>query len=157
MRDSVGALAWIVSELMQRQIPFAVVGGLAVRAYGGQRALSDIDIDVPDAAILPLSRALEAYVTAGPKRLVEDPYDCLFLELSFAEQEIELTGADTFRIRDSRSGDWRDWPTDLSAVEQRIVLGMRVPVLERSTLIAYKQIAGRPVDLADVAFLEAAR
>jgi hypothetical protein len=47
------------------------------------------------------------------------------------------------------------WPTDLRKIEERRVLGITVPVMKRSALIAYKELAGRETDLIDVSELRA--
>lgn len=143
-----------MSNLSDARIQFLVVGGLAVNAYGGPRPLNDIDIDVPDAALGLLAERLRPFVSSGPERLVEDPFDCAFLSLTSLGQVIELSGADTFKIKDKSSREWIDWTTDLSASEWRTVLGATVPVMRRDKLIAYKQAAGRDTDLQDVAFLQ---
>ena len=154
MKDSRAALAWITNELTRRSIPFAVVGGLATNAYGGGRPLNDIDIDVPEAALSILARELEAYRTFGPERSLSECFDCQLLGLSYLGQEIELSGAESFLIFDRSCNRWVPWPTDLRRVEERTVLGITVPVMERSALIAYKKMAGRETDLIDVSELE---
>jgi hypothetical protein len=58
------------------------------------------------------------------------------------------------RIKDSTSGEWLQWPTDLQAVERCEVLGISVPVMARKALIAYKKLAGRDTDRMDVSELE---
>jgi hypothetical protein len=155
MKDSVAALAWITNELTQRGIPFAVVGGLASNAYGGSRPLNDIDIDVPDAALSTLAQELEAYRTFGPDRSISECFDCQLLGFSYMGQEIELSGAESLLILDRSCSRWMPWPTDLRKIEERRVLGMTVPVMERSALIAYKELAGRETDLIDVSELRA--
>ncbi len=154
MKDSAAALKWIVEELERREIPFALVGGAASNAYGATRPLNDIDIDVPAACLPSLANDLELFKTFGPERATSECFDCDVLGFLFAGQEIELSGADTFRIKNSLSGEWLPWPTDLSAVERRVFLGITVPVMARKELIEYKRLAGRDTDLMDVAELE---
>jgi hypothetical protein len=154
MRDSAAALRWIVQELERRSIPFALVGGIAANAYGTTRPLHDIDIDIPVASLSVLAKELEPYKTFGPERSVSECFECDLVGFSFAGQEIELSGAETFRIKDASTGEWRAWPTDLSAIERRIVFGISVPVMGQRELIAYKRLAGRETDLVDVAELE---
>lgn len=153
MRDSEAALRWIVNELDLRSIPFALVGGIAANAYGATRPLNDIDIDIPCAFIPVLAKELAPFKTFGPERSISDCFECDLLGLSFKGQEIELSGAETFRIKYSSSAEWLALPTDLTAVEQRFVLGLTVPVMGRKALITYKRLAGRDTDLMDVSEL----
>jgi hypothetical protein len=154
MKNSRAALAWIVDQLKLRGIPFAIVGGLASNAYGGSRPLNDIDIDVPDSALPLLASELADYRTFGAERSVGECFDCQLLGLSYLGQEIELSGAESLLILDRTCNKWMAWPTDLERIEERAVLGIRVPVMDRNALIAYKQIAGRETDLIDVSELE---
>lgn len=48
MNNPQAALHWIVGKLTSRNIPFAIVGGLAAIAYGSSRSLNDIDMDVEE-------------------------------------------------------------------------------------------------------------
>jgi hypothetical protein len=154
MKDSAAALKWIVEELEHRDIPFALVGGIAANAYGATRALNDIDIDVPEDFLPVLAKELEPFKTFGPERSVSDCFDCQLLGLSYKGQEIELSGAEGLLIKVSSSEKWVSWPTNLSEVERRAVLGLNVPVMGRKQLIEYKRLAGRDTDLMDVSELE---
>jgi hypothetical protein len=154
MRDSAAALKWIVEELERRDIPFALVGGVAANAYGTTRPLNDIDIDVPERFLPVLAEELKSFRTFGPERSISDCFDCQLLGFSYKGQEIELSGAEGLLIRDTSSEKWVPWPTDLSEVERRIVLGLTVPVMGRKQLIEYKRFAGRATDLMDVSELE---
>lgn len=42
------ALSWITNLLQKYNIPFQIAGGLAAQAYGSNRKLHDIDIDIPE-------------------------------------------------------------------------------------------------------------
>jgi hypothetical protein len=155
MKDSKAALQWIVAELRGRGIPFVVTGGLAVNAHQGSRPLNDIDIDVPDAALDMVARELAQYVVFGPEHYVGECFDCKLLGLRYRDQEIELSGADTFKVRDAKANMWCSWPIDLSAFELREVLGQVVPVTRLDELLRYKRAAAREVDTLDCAELTA--
>ena len=45
MKDTAGALFWIVKILKKHKIPFHISGGFAAKLYGVKRDLADIDID----------------------------------------------------------------------------------------------------------------
>jgi hypothetical protein len=154
MKDSAAALKWIVEELELRDIPFALVGGVAANAYGTTRPLNDIDIDVTEEFLPVLARELEPFKTFGPERSISDCFDCQLLGFSYKGQEIELSGAEKLLIKDTSSKKWVSWPTDLSKVEKRTILGLNVPVMARKQLIEYKRLAGRDTDLMDVSELE---
>ena len=154
MKDSSAALKWIVTELRERNIPFALVGGIAANAYGTTRPLNDIDIDIPEKFLDALSRELGEFKTFGPERSISDCFDCQLLGFSYQGQEIELSGAEGLLIKDTSISKWVSWPTDLSKIEQCTVLGLTVPVMAREQLIAYKRLAGRETDLIDVYQLE---
>jgi hypothetical protein len=154
MKDSQAAFKWIIGELEKRHIPFALVGGIAANAYGTTRPLNDIDIDVPDNMLYSLARVLKDYLVFGPENSLSECFDCQLIGFKFCEQDIELSGAETLRIKDLKSGEWLHWPTNLNDVETKIVFGLEVPVMSKKSLIAYKKLAGRETDLIDVSQLE---
>ncbi len=154
MRDSSAALRWIVGLLRQVGQPFAVVGGLAANAYGSQRPLNDIDIDLSIGAFEKLLPLVRPYVKFGPAKYQDSFFDLDLMVLNYADQDIDLTAAETIRIFNRTSELWCDLPTDLSLVNQRSVLGVDVPVMNRELLVAYKKMVGREVDLEDILQLE---
>ena len=50
IKDPKAALHWIVAILNRHRVPFQITGGLAAKAYGSDRDLVDIDIDIPEEA-----------------------------------------------------------------------------------------------------------
>lgn len=48
MKNAKAALIWIADILKKQQIRFQISGGLAAIAYGANRPLADIDIDIPE-------------------------------------------------------------------------------------------------------------
>lgn len=150
--DAVAALDWIADLLERRGVPYRISGGLAARAYGADRPLADIDIDVPDAALTDLLPELAPFVTFGPARYQDDRWDLLLCTLDHHGQAIDLCGGDTCRIRDGAG--WRDDPFRPAEVVTREVLGRACPVVPLDALRAYKILLGRPVDRADIALLD---
>lgn len=153
-RDSKAALAWITNSLASRGIPFALVGGIAANAYGSTRELNDIDIDVPDDAIPLLAVDLAEYLSFGPIQHESECFRCFLVGFTYRGQEIELSGADSMQLYNRALGCWIAFPTDLTAVEYREILGIDAPVMNRKALCTYKRIVARATDLEDVRALE---
>jgi hypothetical protein len=153
-RNPERAFRWIVGLLEELAIPFLLVGGLAARAYGASRELADIDFYVPGERLADIARAASEFVTAGPERVVSAHWDITFMKLEYAGQCIELGAAEDVRIRDGATGPWAREPVDLGAAELKELFGLRVPVITRDRLLAYKRRLRRPVDLADIEDIE---
>jgi hypothetical protein len=155
-RDAPGAFGWITDILDAGGFPWIVVGGLAATVYGSPRALADIDIDTPRAALDYVAQRARACIIFGPARYRDEEFDIELLSLRWGAQDIDLTAAEDIRLFDRRAGEWRNVPTDLTAFETHLVLGRHAAVLPRIALIDYKRIIDRAVDRIDVEALEGA-
>jgi len=144
------AFRWIVAILETQGIPFAVTGGLAARSYGSLRELNDIDIDIPDDCFGKVVPEVIPYIVFGPARYKDSEFDLLLITLRYKGQDIDISGADSEKLRDRHSSAWLDSPSSLTDSVQREILGLRVPVVNKSALIAYKRIIARDVDLIDI-------
>jgi hypothetical protein len=153
MKDSKAAFEWIVTLLRRFEQPFVVVGGLAANVYGAQRPLNDIDLDVPQEALIKLLPHVKQFITFGPAKYQDAEFDIELMSLRYAEQEIDLTASESIRLFDHRSGEWRSVPTDLAAADEHELFGMTVPVMKRDLLVAYKQMIRRQTDLEDIVAL----
>lgn len=78
------------------------------------------------------------------------------MSLRYAGQEIDISGGDTVRIPDGKTGYWYDAPTDFSKFVIRKIFGMSVPVMSREDVLKYKKILDRPVDREDIKALTTA-
>jgi hypothetical protein len=59
------SLSWITALLNEKEVPFQIAGGLAVRAYGSARPLMDIDISEID--FPKVHPTVAPYITFGPQ------------------------------------------------------------------------------------------
>jgi predicted nucleotidyltransferase len=137
----------MLSALLDHQVEFVVVGGLAVQAHGYVRSTRDLDI-VPAPDLLNLSRLEEAVAALGadvpnPHRLGRaahasadtdhGPLDVLNIERL---EGVRLTYE---QLRSRAEGiDWE---------------GRTVLVAGLDDLIRMKRVAGRDVDLSDIGAL----
>lgn len=131
---------WIVDILKKQNIPFVISGGLSAKIYGSPRLLNDIDIDIHDKDINLILKDVEPYITFGPVQYKNKVWDLLLLTLNHEGQEIDISGGDTLRICDVKTGVWHKSPTDFSDIEQREIFGLIVPVISKKDLIEYKSM-----------------
>lgn len=130
--------------------PALAVGGLAARAWGGTRDLVDLDFYVPLDVIPMLARALAPSAAGGPVHVKGAHWDLTLLRLDLDGCAVEFGAAEDARWRDARTGAWRSAAIDFSRHEMREIFGVRVPVMLRDELIAYKAALDRDVDAIDL-------
>lgn len=153
-RDLEAALRGLAELFADLEVPWQVVGGLAVRSLGGQRPLADIDIYVPDADLARVAEALGPDLTRAPERHRDGHWDLTFLAALRHGWRVEVAGADSTRYRDAGSGRWHPAHVDFEASVHRPVEGVSLPVMPRNRLVAYKRALDREVDRVDVRELD---
>ena len=125
-------------------LPWMVIGGMAVVSRGVARTTRDLDLAVSGAAA-PIEHVLRALEGAGLEARVEDA-------VSFAARTHVLL------VRDVATGldvdvtlAWAPFEEQaLASADTVEVAGAAVPVARAEDLVIYKLVGGRPVDLADV-------
>ena len=140
MKNPKKTFQWIIGILQKHNIPFVVTGGLAAKSYGSSRPLNDIDLDIHDNDFRFIVDEIKPYITFGPARYVDERWDTLLMQLNHEGQEIDISGGDTLKICDARTGEWNESLTDFLSVEQREIFGITVPVVTRKDLIEYKSM-----------------
>lgn len=150
MRNTKKCLLWITTILKELNIPFQISGGLAARAYGSTRELADIDIDIPENYFEILKDHVNQYIIFGPDNFKDENWGLLLMTLNYEEQEIDLGGAYQTKVRRSLNSKWHPIAVDFSKSIILDVLGLKLPVIPKHDLLAYKKILSRPVDIADI-------
>lgn len=148
------ALFWIVEIIEKHDIPFQIVGGLTVKAYGSPRPLVDIDIEIPEESFSKIQNEVSAYITYGPAQLKEERWDLFLMTLNYEGQEIDISGAYTTKIYDITKKNWVALNPELSKVVPLNLYGKILPIISKEQLIAYKKILLREVDILDLQYLE---
>jgi len=135
-------LARLTAIFEQRSIPYALMGGLAVAAWGAPRATEDVDLlagtgqsDEFDRALRAASFSVE-WRRGGP----DDPIPLLLRLRTPGGPEIDVVCAT------------RAWEREIigRAVRLRLPQALEIPVVAVEDLIILKLMAGGPGDLADV-------
>lgn len=145
------ALIWI---LKKHKIPFQISGGLAAIVYGANRPLADIDIDIPDDQFNHIINDVKPYIVFGPARFKSDKWDLMLMTLNYQGQEIDLSGADSTNIFNEQTGEWIKLTEDLTVAPVKKVFNLDLPVIPIKSLIFYKKILAREVDLIDINQIE---
>ena len=154
----------IVRALNGADVPFLVVGGLAVVAHGYGRQTIDLDVVIRlDADVV--HRAFQALESLGYRPRVPITAD----GLSDATQRIQWIEEKGMTVLNFHSDEHGETPIDIlvaepfdfgdefhSALVQELAAGVPVRFVRLRTLLAMKVRAGRPQDLADIAELRLA-
>lgn len=151
----------LVRALDQADVPFIVVGGLAVAAHGYVRLTQDVDIVIrlsPDS----VRNAFRALASLGYRPRVPVTAE----GFADAEQRNRWIAEKGMLVLNFQSDLHRETPVDMFVTEpfdfdvehrqalvEEVAPGIRVHVLRLETLLRLKEQAGRPQDLADVAEL----
>jgi predicted nucleotidyltransferase len=148
----------LLRRLVEANVEFVLVGGMAVNAWGVVRGTKDVDIVVdPDPA--NLKAVAEVAVAAGGRAqrgeaLLGTPFS-IAAELASGEQMAIDTDLGRLDVVQGLEGvpSYEKLREGASEAE---VLGVRVAVCSREDLRSMKLAAGRPRDLVDLEDLDAA-
>lgn len=140
LRATVGAVARVLTDL---EFPGAIIGGIAVIAWGHGRVTTDVDCAIA-APISSAAEVLNAFESAGFEPRYENA-------LAFAQQNLLLP------LRHRKTGVSVDASLaqlafEHTALSQAVTvpfLDERIPVPPVTDLLIYKLVAGRPQDLTD--------
>ena len=136
------ALARLVALFQKRRIPHALIGGLAVAAWGTPRATEDIDLLADASPSAELDRDLRAtgFQAEWRRGDADDPIPLLLRLWSASGPEIDVVCVT------------REWEREMltRAILIRLTGGPEASVVTLEDLIVLKLMAGGPGDLADV-------
>lgn len=141
---------WITGILKKLEIPYHVVGGLAAIAYGADRPIYDIDIDIEEQNFDKLAAEVKPYLTFGPANFKDPKWDLTMMTIRYHEVDIDISGVNSGKIFDAPSGAWVPYESNLKNTEQKELFGSVQPLISKEILIRYKQMLGRPTDLEDI-------
>ncbi len=148
MKDTEAAFRWIISILEAKKLPYQIDGGFAARLYGSKRELADIDINIREEDFEQVIPEVREFIIYGPERFVDDTWDVNMMTLEYDGQAIDISGEAT--IFDETKQQWEHVKTDFADSVMMTAYGMKVPVIRKEALIAYKTKLGRVVDIEDV-------
>lgn len=139
------ALASLAAVFRERSVPYAVIGGLAVAAWGAPRATEDIDLlaDLSPSSELDAALRAAGFEVEWRRGDPGDPVPLLLRLRSASGPETDVVCAT------------RAWEREMlnRSIRVRIPEGPETQVIALEDLIVLKLMAGGPGHLADVADL----
>ncbi|HEV7449268.1 MAG TPA: hypothetical protein VGP13_01885 [Candidatus Paceibacterota bacterium] len=150
MRHTHTALHWIVGILNELKAPYEIDGGMAAEAYGVNRELADIDINVSEEDFYKIVPKVHEYIHFGPAWYRDEHWELLMMTIKYAGQNIDISPVEQMRYFDHEAGQWVQFPTDLSEVRVMEWDGMQLPFINEVKLMIYKKQINRGVDKKDV-------
>ena len=145
------ALKWIFNILKKKKIKFNVLGGLAARAYGSKRMLVDIDLAMKDKDIKKVAKEIKDYVVESPHYSKSKNWiACCFMKVKYSGITIEISGDKGDKMRNQKNKKWENLGDGLFKPSYKNVLGLRLPIIPKKKLIAYKLKLMRKVDIIDL-------
>lgn len=143
------AFHWITNLLESHAIQYKITGGLAARAYGVDRSLADIDIEVEEKWIASIAQWVSPYIVYGPDRYKDISWDIQLMTLMYEGQEIDIAAAEA-RIYNVKTATWELSISNPSEYCTLMIYNKNVPVETLAELITYKEKLGRLVDKEDI-------
>ena len=148
------ALNWIVDFLESNDIAYVACGGLAARVYGSERELNDIDFYVHHKSYNAVVDFGKLYITYGPIHHQTEHWDLEYVQFNYQDQEVEIGSDKECKIYDALNSCWSIQDIDFSRYEYHEIYGVRLRVMNKSDLIAYKRQLNRLVDIEDIKQIE---
>ena len=153
----------ILRALVEREVEYVVIGGLAVAAHGYIRGTKDIDI-VPSPARENLARLYDAMVALDARPLEVGDFQPEEMPVAFDVDGLSHGGNWALRTRRGRvdimqsATGFVDYEALRSRTLELDLAGVgRVLFAGYGDLVAMKEAAGRPQDLEDLQRLREAR
>lgn len=148
----------IAAALNHAEVPFLVVGGIAVMEHGYGRNTYDVDLVIrlsPDV----IGRAFEALAKVGYRPSVPITVE----QFVQPEERRSLLENKRMQVLNFSSDQHRETPLDIfvtepfnfaeeykNAEDREVAPGLMVRIVSLETLFAMKRAANRPKDLADI-------
>ncbi|MFA5870916.1 MAG: hypothetical protein WC842_03460 [Candidatus Paceibacterota bacterium] len=149
MRNTKKAFLWIIDILEQHKILYRISGGLAARAYGVDRELADIDVEIASKDFSYILKNVGPYIIFGPTQSKDKNWDLKLMTLLYDDQKIDISESEA-KFFNKKIKQWENCSSDLRSRNMVDIYGKVVPVEPIESLIAYKTKLAREVDLEDV-------
>jgi hypothetical protein len=155
-------LTFIIPRIEERKMRWVITGGFACYAYGVERKLSDIDIDLDTSkendVFNEFMSSLKPYMTQPLEHLVDKNYDNYNFEITIHDVIIDICPMAEMNIFDKSLGTYQDFYKDgFPRVEVVDFFGLSLSLLAKDLVIKNKEMLvwQRESDMADIRGLQA--
>ncbi len=149
MRNTKQAFLWITNILEENNIKYKISGGFAARIYGSKRRLADIDVEVLKKDIKKIYKIVNDFVIYKPQQYKDENWDLTLMTIKYKNQEIDIASFEA-KIFNKILKKWIIRPGEFEDVNKINIYGVNVPVEKKNSLINYKKMLARDVDIKDV-------
>ncbi len=139
------ALGFIIPILETYGFRWVITGGFACYAYGVDRLLTDIDIDIEtdkdSAEFKTFLEQAQPYVSQPLEHFVDDNYDNFNLELTYQGQIIDICPMANLMIFDAGTKRYEPfYANGFPPIEQTEFEGFTLPLLSKPAIIDNKEM-----------------
>jgi predicted nucleotidyltransferase len=149
--NQLSALKQIKQMLESEGIQFLVIGGLAAIAWGVNRPLADIDLQVSKQDLKTVRDIFAEYLKHDIRHYQTERWDIIQMVLQIEGITVDICQAEDFYVLNDGLKHL------VRCVSQPAVLeiqGVSLPVIPKTELIKYKRLLGRAVDKQDLIFID---
>lgn len=154
------ALRFIVPILRKYHFRWVITGGFAARAYGVDRNITDIDIDIDTSKDAPEFKAfveeVRPFMTQELEHYVDQNYDNYNFEVTFGGQVVDICPMAEMNVTDKIPGSYIHFYKDgFPEMETVPFHGLDLPLLSKRLIVENKEMLvwQRDSDHRDVAGL----
>lgn len=136
------ALKYIIPLLEKYRFNWVITGGFACYAYGVNRMLTDIDIDIEasmdDRAFMQFMDDVKGFITQPLINYVDKSYNNYNFELTIDDQIIDICPMSELLIYDKKQMKYTNFYTEFPRIEIVEFEGFRLPLLTKELIIQNK-------------------
>lgn len=140
----------ITKQLNNSQIPYVISGGTASYLYSGKRQPVDIDIDIPAEFLSTARELFRSNIIEDIHRLIYGAIDVTYFTLNVAGKDIDISAGDTCKVGLTEKKPSMTFQSLFKDAKRIIVNDKELHIIDKNTLVDYKQILGRDVDIEDI-------
>lgn len=145
IKRAIEALEFVIPIIQKYGFRWVITGGFACYAYGVDRLLTDIDIDIDTSkdsvAFKKFYEELKAYITQPLENFVDENYDNFNFEVTYKGQLIDICPMDDLKIFNRVASEYNEFYKDgFPEVEHVKFEGFTLPLLSKQAVIDNKEM-----------------